>query len=214
VLGLDDAISEDHDFGLRLTLMVDPAHVEAVDDHLEANLPMTYRRWPTRFATSWDARIRHKVQVSTAEDFAASWLGVPIDRSWDAIDWLAVTGQSLLEVTAGAVFTDGVGAISDIRHRLRWYPIDVWHLVVVIDWERLGQELPFIGRTGCRGDDLGSAAVTGRLVQIAMHLGFLRERGEPGRGARHPARGAAGDRLADGAAGRRALLRPTIHRGA
>jgi hypothetical protein len=59
------------------------------------------------------------VAVSTADDFAASRLMVAVDRPWDAIDWLAVTGQSVLEVTAGAVFADDVGAVSDIRRRHR-----------------------------------------------------------------------------------------------
>lgn len=173
VLGLDDAISQDHDFGLRLTLMVGRDYVEAVDEHLEERLPETFQGWPTRFATSWDARVRHKVQVATAEDFAASRLGVPVDRPWDAVDWLAVTGQSVLEVTAGAVFADSVGTIGDIRRRLHWYPRDVWRHVVATDWRRISQELPYIGRAGSRGDDLGSIALTSRLVTIAMHLGFL-----------------------------------------
>ncbi|MET1004286.1 MAG: DUF4037 domain-containing protein [Propionibacteriaceae bacterium] len=175
VLGLDDVVSRDHDFGLRLTLMVERDLVAAVEEYLEERLPETYQGWPTRFATSWDARVRHKVQVDTAEDFAASRLGVPLDRDWDALDWLAVTGQSVLEVTAGAVFADSLGAISAIRRRLRWYPRDVWCQVVATDWRRIGQELPFVGRTGSRGDDLGSAALIGRLVPIAMHLGFLLE---------------------------------------
>jgi hypothetical protein len=179
VLGLDDALSQDHDFGLRLTLLVGRGYVEAVDEHLEGALPETYQGWPTRFATSWDARLRHKVQVATADDFAASRLGVPVDRPWDAIDWLAVTGQSVLEITAGAVFADTVGAIGDIRRRLHWYPTDVWRFVVATDWQRISQELPVVGRTGGRADDVGSAALTGRLVGIAMHLGFLLERRWP-----------------------------------
>jgi hypothetical protein len=173
VLRLDDAMSQDHDFGLRLTLMVQRNYVDAVDEDLREALPERYRGWPTRFATSWDARVRHQVQVATAEDFAASRLGVPVDRPWDALDWMAVTGQSVLEVTAGAVFADSLGAISDIRRRLRWYPRDVWCYVVATDWQRIGQELPFIGRAGSCGDNLGSAALTGRLVPIAMHVGFL-----------------------------------------
>src|SRR3954447_19957906 len=150
-LGLDDAVSHDHDFGLRLTLLVGHDHVEAVDQHLDDLLPETFQGWPTRFATSWDPRVRHKVQVTTAEGFAASRLGVPVDRPWDAVDWLAVTGQSVLEVTAGAVFVDSLGAISDIRRRLQWYPRDVWCHVVATDWRRIGQELPQIARAGARG---------------------------------------------------------------
>lgn len=179
VLGLDDAVSQDHDFGLRLTLLVERDRVEAVDDHLEQALPGTYRGWPTRFATSWDRRVRHKAQVTTAEEFALSRLGVPVDRPWDAIDWLALTGQSVLEVTAGAVFADTLGRITEIRRRLVWYPSDVWHYVVAADWQRIGQELSFVGRAGSRGDDLGSAVLTGQLVHRAMHLGFLLHRRWP-----------------------------------
>lgn len=104
VLGLDDAMSTDHDFGLRLTLMVAPDRVDAVDRHLEETLPGSFRGWPTRFATTWDGGHGHRVQVTTAESFAACRLGLPMERPWDAIDWLSLTGQSVLEVTAGEVF--------------------------------------------------------------------------------------------------------------
>jgi hypothetical protein len=179
VLGLDDRMSQDHDFGLRLTLMVGPEDVQAVDEYLERTLPESYRGWPTRFATTWDANVRHRAEVATAEDFAASRLGVPVDRPWDAVDWLSVTGQSVLEITAGTVYADSLGAITDIRRRLQWYPEDVWRYVVAADWQRIGQELSFLGRTGARGDQLGSASLTGRLVGVAMHLGFLLQRRWP-----------------------------------
>jgi len=159
--------------------MVDHDYVDAVSEHLERTLPETYRGWPTRFATTWDASVSHKVEVTTAEDFATSRLGVPVDRHWDAIDWLSLTGQSVLEVTAGAVYVDSLGAISRIRRRLHWYPADVWCYVVAADWRRIGQELPFVGRTGSRGDDLGSATLTGQLVRTAMHLGYLLQRQWP-----------------------------------
>ena len=179
VLGLDDHLSQDHDFGLRLALLVPADQVRAVDEHLERTLPESYRGWPTRFATTWDPSIRHRVEVATAEAFCVSRLGIPVDRDWDAIDWLSVTGQSVLEVTAGAVYVDSLGVLSNLRQRLEWYPTDVWRYVVAADWQRIGQELPFLGRTGSRGDELGSASLTGRLVGIAMHLGFLLERRWP-----------------------------------
>jgi hypothetical protein len=88
-------------------------------------------------------------------------------------------GQSVLEVVGGEVFTDSLGAISEIRRRLSWYPEDVWRYVVAVDWHRISQELPFVGRAGSRGDDLGSRLLTGHLVGIATHLGFLLERWPP-----------------------------------
>ncbi len=179
VLGLDDATSSDHDWGLRLTVLVDHHLVEAVDGYLERSLPATHRGWPTRFATTWDPAVHHRVKVDTPVGFATSRLGVDAGRPWDAIDWLSVTGQSLLEVTAGQVFVDTHGGITALREALAWYPDDVWAHVVGADWARLAQELPLLGRSGARGDDLGSRVVAARLVGTAMHLGFLLERRWP-----------------------------------
>ncbi len=179
VLGLDDAMSRDHDWGLRLTVLVDRTAVEDVADHLERVLPASFRGRSTRFATTWDPVVGSRVDVAMPADFAASRLGVEVDRPWTPADWLSVTGQSVLEVTAGPVFADPVGDLTDIRRRLAWYPDDVWRHVVAADWARIGQELPFVGRTGSRGDDLGSRVLAARLAAIAMHLGFLLERRWP-----------------------------------
>ena len=179
VLGLDDAMSRDHDWGLRLNLLVPDDVVVAVDDHLAEQLPASFAGHPTRFATTWDPAVRHRVQVETARDLAVSRLGVDPTRDLTVDDWLSLTGQAVLEVTGGEVFVDDVGELSGIRQRLAWCPDDVWRHVVATDWVRLGQELPFVGRTGECGDDLGSRVVAARLAGIAMHLGHLLERRWP-----------------------------------
>ena len=176
VLGLDDAMSRDHDWGLRLTLLVDADDVAGVDALLENQLPETFRGLPTRFATTWEPVVRHRVQVDTADGFAESRLGVATERDWDPVDWLSLTGQAVLEVTAGAVFTDPVGRLTAIRERLRWYPDDLWWHVVAVDWQRIGQELPLLARAADRGDDVGAGVLLGRLSDVAVHLGFLLRR--------------------------------------
>ncbi|HET7397530.1 MAG TPA: DUF4037 domain-containing protein [Intrasporangium sp.] len=179
VLGLDDATSRDHDWGLRLNLLVPSEVVDDVDAHLTVHLPESFAGHPARFATTWDPVVRHRVQVQTARDLAVSRLGVDPTRDLTVDDWLSLTGQAVLEVTAGEVFADGAGELGGIRQRLGWYPDDVWRHVVATDWARLGQELPFVGRTAERGDDLGSRIVAARLAGIAMHLGHLLERRWP-----------------------------------
>ncbi|WP_258725488.1 DUF4037 domain-containing protein [Cellulomonas sp. NS3] len=176
VLGLDDAMSQDHDWGLRLTLLVPREHVAGVRDGLESDLPDTFQGRPTRFATTWDARVRHRVEVADPDDFATARLGVDVTRPWVVADWLTLTGQSVLEVTGGPVFVDTAGRLGALRTRLTWYPDDVWLHVVACDWQRIDQELPFVGRCAQRGDDLGSRVVAGRLVRSALHLGFLLDR--------------------------------------
>jgi hypothetical protein len=177
VLGLDDDTSRDHDWGLRLTLLVeDEDAITDVRDLLDLALPDEFLGHPTRFATTWRPTKQHQIDVSTADDFARSRLGADPHSLNTAADWLSLTGQSVLEVTAGPVFVDDVGRITDIRASLRWYPRDVWLYVLATDWARLGQELPFIGRAGSRGDDLGSRVITARLARVSMHLGFMLER--------------------------------------
>lgn len=63
-----------------------------------------------------------------------------------------------------------------MRDRLRWYPDDVWRHLVACSWKQLEQELPFVGRAGSRGDDLGSRVVAARLVDVAVRLGLLLDR--------------------------------------
>jgi len=179
VLGLDDAMSRDHDWGLRLTVLVDRSRLRQVDDYLTAALPQLFEGWPTRFATTWDSTVRHRIEVNTPAGFAASRLGLTPSGPLTVLDWLCLTGQSLLEVTGGAVFADSQGEITDIRRRLAWYPDDVWCYVVAAAWARIAEELPFVGRTGFRGDDAGSRVIAGRLAQTAMQLGFLLERRWP-----------------------------------
>src|SRR6266581_6888387 len=68
VLGLDDAMSRDHDWGCRLTMLVDEADQAAVPlvrDLLAARLPERFLGLPVRFATTWDASASHRVEVAT-----------------------------------------------------------------------------------------------------------------------------------------------------
>jgi len=173
VLGLDDARSRDHDWGLRLTLLVDAEQVPAVAADLEQALPAGYAGLPTRFATTWDPVVRSRVEVASVEQFALSRLGLDACVPLSALDWLCLTGQSVLELTAGPVFRDDVGTLTALRRTLAWYPDDVWRYVVAADWARIGQDLPLMGRAGERGDDLGSRVLAARMVGTAMHLALL-----------------------------------------
>jgi hypothetical protein len=179
VLGLDDDTSRDHDWGLRLTLLVPADLVADVVEYLERTLPDSYADLPTRFATTWDPVVRQRVEVATAEDFVTSRLGLDASRDLDAVDWLCLTGQCLLEVTAGPVFADTLGTLTRLRQRLAWYPDPVWRYVVAADWTRLAEHLPLMGRSGQRGDDLGSRILAGRIAHTVMHLAFMLERRWP-----------------------------------
>lgn len=179
VLGLDDPVSRDHDWGLRLNLLVSADIAAQVDAYLEETLPESFEGLPTRFTTTFDPHRRHRVQVQDVASFVHSRTGVDLRYPLSTDDWLMLTGQAVLEVTAGPVFVDSDGALTDARAALDWYPDDVWKYVIAADWARLAQELPFVGRTAERGDDLGSRVITARLVEVVMHLAHLIDRRWP-----------------------------------
>lgn len=173
VLGLDDEMSRDHDWGLRLTLLVAADVRDEVEELLERRLPESYAGLPTRLLLTGQSEPVLGVDVWTPEAFVTSRLGLDPRGGMDPLDWLSVTGQAVLEVVAGPVFHDSAGEITDIRERLTWYPDEVWRSVVACDWTRLSFDLPLMSRAGDRGDDLGSRVLAARLVDVAMHLGLL-----------------------------------------
>jgi hypothetical protein len=182
VLGLDDAMSRDHDWGCRLTLLVDEADrgaVPQISELLERELPGSYRGHPVRFPVTWDPSPGHKVEVATVAGFAASRLGVDPTGELSVLDWLVLTGQSVLEVTAGPVFTDRTTWLARIRAVLHWYPPDIERYVLAAAWQRLSQEMPMIGRTAERGDEPGSRLLSARLAGDLMWLAFAVSRQWP-----------------------------------
>ena len=178
VLGLDDAMSRDHDWGCRLTLLVDEDardQVPRISADAGRGAAGTVR-WSSRCGSRSPGtpRVSHKVEVATVADFAASRLGVDPTGGLSALDWLSVTGQSVLEVTAGPVFADRTRTLAAVRTLLAWYPPDVERYVLAAGWQRLCQLLPMMGRTAEAGDELGSrllsAGLAGDLVWLAFAL--------------------------------------------
>lgn len=179
VLGFDDAVSRDHDWGLRLQLFVHDADQARVRSALDQHLPSHFRGHPIRFGFSADPTERLRVDVTSVSAFAEQRLGFDPRDAASVVDWLSLTGQAVLEVVSGAVFEDQTGALTALRDALTWYPEDIWKYVVACDWGRLDQELPLMARAGDRGDELGSRVIAARLVDVAVHLGFMLSRAWP-----------------------------------
>jgi len=175
VLGLDTARSTDHGWGPRLQVLVADAVPHGLEDALEAGLPESFRGWRVRFG--WDdVPVSHHVEVVPIGDWLERRLGIDPRSGLTAHDWLGVPQQLLLEVTAGAVFHDGLGELAPVRETLAWYPEEVWLWLLACQWRRIDQEEPFPGRAAEVGDELGSRVLAARLVRDAIRLCFLLER--------------------------------------
>ena len=173
VLKLDDEMSRDHDWGLRMQLVVPAARQAEVKRGLNARLPDEFAGHPVRFAYTGRSDPALGIDVLTIDEIISARLGFDPRGGGTALDWLSLTGQAALEVTAGEVFEDTDGQLTDLRAALAWYPDEVWRCVIATDWQRIDQELPLLGRAGDRGDELGSRVIAARLVDITIHLSFL-----------------------------------------
>lgn len=177
VLGLDDAMSRDHDWGCRLCLLVDDAEaIPHIVDLLDDELPETFRGRPVRFPMTWDPAPGHNVYTNTVMGFAENRLGIDPSGGIGVRDWLVLPGQSVLEVIAGPVFTDRTATLGPLRETLRWYPPDVERYVLAAGWRRLARQMPFVGRTAERGDELGSRLLCAELATDLMRLAFTLSR--------------------------------------
>jgi hypothetical protein len=175
VLGFDTSRSTDHGWGPRLQVFVVAEQVGPLQDVIEAGLPDEFQGWPTRFG--WDSvPISHHIEIASLDDWLRGRLGFNPSEGVPLRAWLSTPQQTLLELTAGAVFHDAVGELAAAREALAWYPDQVWLWLLACQWRRIDQEEPFVGRTAEVGDDLGSRVVAARLVRDLMRLSFLLER--------------------------------------
>jgi hypothetical protein len=172
VLGYDTERSTDHGWGPRLTILVDGDDVDAARVAIDASLPRTYAGWPVAYG--WDATpVQHHVSVTTLEQWTTAQLGFAAHRDVTASDWLSTPQQLLLEVVRGAVYHDGLGTLTPLRAQLAYFPDEVWRWMLACQWQRVGQEEAFIGRTVEVGDEMGSRILAARMARNLMQLWFL-----------------------------------------
>jgi hypothetical protein len=173
VLGYDTDRSTDHGWGPRLQLFVtDEESVEDARKLLAAELPGSFRGWPVTYG--WDeSAAEHRVEVSTLGSWLTGQLGVDPRDGLSAIDWLTIPQQRLLGVVRGAVYADPAHRLQPVRDLLARFPPDVRRWLLACQWQRISQEIAFVGRAAEVGDELGSRMLAGRLVQELMRLVFL-----------------------------------------
>ncbi|MFL5998216.1 MAG: DUF4037 domain-containing protein [Streptomyces sp.] len=194
VLGYDTPRSADHEWGPRLQIFLRaqdiPRHRGRIAHVLSEHLPKTFHGWPTHFAPTGETRdirvmratdgpVHHRVEVTDVSSWFTDTLGFDPTHAITPAHWLGTPTQRLAEVTAGAVFHDGLHALVPARAALRWYPHDLWLHVLARQWQRVSHEEAFVGRCGEVGDELGSAVVAARLTRHLMRLCLLMDRSYP-----------------------------------
>src|SRR5579862_7944391 len=193
VLGYDTPLSTDHEWGPRLLLFLSEEDETTVAPRifsvLSEQLPTSFLGYSTNFELGTEGEggprvrgeaiagaVKHHIDLWTVDRFLRRELGVESAQTLHAADWLVFPQQKLLEVTAGAMYHDGLGQLIPQRRRFDYYPLAVWLYLISAQWMRLSQEEAFMGRCGDVGDEIGSRIIAVRLVRDLMRLCFLFER--------------------------------------
>lgn len=192
VLSFDTEMSRDHGWGLRLFLFLrdeDAQQANAISERLNYNLPSEFLGYPINLNTETGdpatqslihqlvkRPAEHRVFPVPLRAFSRIYLGYDLTTPLQATDWLSFSSQELRQITAGAVYYDGIGELTALRERLAEYPHDIWLYLLASGWQRIGQEEHLMPRAGYVGDELGSTIMASRLVRDIMNLCFLMEK--------------------------------------
>ena len=204
-LGFDTSQSMDHDWGPRVQLFLDDTDdIDDIDDMddmdgmdievrrsaineiLQEKLPREFHGFSTHFGrladgVTWmepatDANFQHGVKIFGLRAFFESALKWDVRAELQVQDWLSFPQQILRSLTGNGIFHDGLNQLRPIQDKLRYYPHELWLYLLACQWQRIGQEEPFMGRCGQAGDELGSRIIAARLIRDVMRLCFLIER--------------------------------------
>ncbi|MDB5541422.1 MAG: hypothetical protein JWQ89_3149 [Devosia sp.] len=186
LLGLDDEMSRDHNWGPRVHLFIDRG---SFDDHAHRLVSEFSTAAPTHFLgepIGWRSRphppasgkdavgvLEHGLEIHTLEATLERLLAVRSVDNLGPLHWLGFAEQRLLAFTGGAVFHDDDKRLTSARTALAYFPDDVWLYKIACQWRRIAEEQAFVGRAGQVGDDLGSRVVASRLVRDVMRMAFL-----------------------------------------
>lgn len=190
VLGYDTQQSTDHHWGPRMLLFLSEKDYEKNKDKLwtvlSERLPYKFRGYPTNFGkpdefgvqlleeTNKDP-VNHRVEIFTIRSFFKEYLYFDSHREVKTSDWLGFPEHKLLTIIKGKIFHDALN-LDKVRKRFNYYPRDIWLYLLSLQWYRISQEEPFMGRCGDVGDELGSKIIASRLVTHLMKLCFLMEK--------------------------------------
>lgn len=127
--GLDDELSQDHDFGPRFCLWLDKNDYALIGERLEADyesLPRDFMGFqPTpRTPRSQGARRREGVfEIGAFFESITGFTKAPAEDK--PHEWLLMDEPTLAAATNGAIFADPLGAFSKTRQSFKFMPEDV-----------------------------------------------------------------------------------------
>lgn len=188
VLGNDDELSKDHEWGPRCIIFL-PEDLKQYNDRiyeiLNTEIPPVFIGHPTRFVhdkkymgvrtPSIDGSGNVHIEITTCEEYFTSNLGITVPKN--DLEWLSIPENRLLELTSGEVFYDGFGELTRLRNIYSsYYPDNVWKYRLAYAWQSLGWDIDLIGLCNDRRDILSARYSLSETINRIIKITFLLNR--------------------------------------
>jgi hypothetical protein len=171
--GMDDEVSRDHHFGLRIDMLlpdeIHKADASRVIETVGAQLPSSFQ--------GYDLREGHVAGAGVApeslEAFLTRTIGLTRAPATNA-EWLSMPEEDIVHVTNGEVWYDPAGTFSGIRTSLNYYPEAVW-LRRISHWCRYlsGMGVYALNRALIRKNDQYASITFARSIKWTIELAFM-----------------------------------------
>ncbi|WBW97224.1 DUF4037 domain-containing protein [Oceanirhabdus sp. W0125-5] len=192
VLGNDDELSRDHEWGPRCHLWLLEEdynkYGDEIDEMLKAELPLEYLGYKTRFVFNEEFQVLvttddkhnsiHHVAITTVERYLRIQYGIN-NRDYTTnqyylnnLEWLCIPEQKLLELTRGKIFEDPIGEITKIRKDFSYYNEDIWKYKLLYCWKQL-DDLALIPLCYKRNQIISGKIILTRIIENIIRLVYL-----------------------------------------
>ena len=174
VLGYDDEISQDHDFGPSFCIWLTKSDF----DKIGSELATAYSDLPSEFegykARKEEAHAGHRVGVFEIHDFYSTFVGEnqPPENS---LAWLHLPENKLCAVTSGKVFADELGEFTKIRESLKnYYPEPVRVKKIAARAAKMAQSGQYnYARCMRRGDVVAARLALDEFIRATISVTYL-----------------------------------------
>jgi hypothetical protein len=172
ILGFDQPISTDHDWGPRVTIFVsNDDEIQPTRETVLAYLPEKFLGFPTIADENTS-----NIQVTTAKQWLHNNLGIKDIYSLTYSDWLSLPQQHLMQFVGGVTFSDSLGDYKKAKQILTWFPDDVWRWAMASQWYFIWSSERLIQRTLEAIDYLGSQLILQKVIRYIIEMNFLQSR--------------------------------------
>ncbi|MCP4168207.1 MAG: DUF4037 domain-containing protein [Chloroflexi bacterium] len=176
-LRLDDALSRDHHWGLRIDALM-PAEIfstrrQAILETLNADLPQSYQG----HSLGEQAVTGAGINPEPFEGFLARTIGLNHPPETD-VEWLSIPEEDITHVINGEVWHDPSGRFSAVRQTLQAYYPEPVRLRRIAHWCRYYSGMGAYGlrRAILRDNDYYASISFGKAIRRAVHLAFMLEK--------------------------------------